>query len=109
MSDIILTALETLPNSEIDEHFGIVSAFASNNLNFFQTIALKAKLFFGYGAQDVDKMIEQITDNALKKLSTAAATRGANVIIALRINVINPSSGQWEVQVYGTAIKASLF
>jgi len=109
MDNMIISSLESLPNSEVDEHFGIITASAVSSMPFFQRLRWTYVSFFG----GIDKEIESLLDNArakaLDRLSQAAIAKGANAVVALRLDVTHASPTYCEVQAYGSAIKVSTF
>lgn len=109
MDEIKISTLESLPNSDIEEHFGLVSGYGSNKHSLRSRIKNFYKNFFGGEATDLDLTFEEAHNVAINKIKEAAQKLGANAIVSAKFDCIRLESGCCEVHIYGSAVKVNTY
>lgn len=104
-----LTTLENVPNSDLEEHFGLVSGSAIIRSSFISNFVSNLKTFFGGEVIMLDNTFNQARDNAVHNMTEEAKKMGANSIISVRFESLRLANGYCEVHVYGSAVKINIF
>jgi len=103
--EIILSTLENITGSDIEQHIGLVSGIGANSTSAATSIVSTLKNFFGGENVALTKLVQAARDQALDHLKEEARKMGANAVINMRFESANITSGTVEVAVYGTAVK----
>ncbi len=103
--EIILSTLENVPGSDIEQHIGLVTGVGVKGTNLITSFFGNLKNFFGGENTSMTALLQETRKQAMDHLVEEAKKLGANAVINLRIESSNVSSGTAEVSVYGTAVK----
>lgn len=109
MDEIKISTLENIPNSDIEEHFGLVSGFGASRHSLRYRVKYFFKNFFGGEMPDLDQTFEEAHDLAVNKIKESAQKLGANAVVSAKFDCIRLESGCCEVHVYGSAVKINTY
>ena len=107
--DIVVTTSSTLEGWEVQKQLGVVTAHVVAGTNVFSDVFASWRDFFGGQSRSYQKQLRWINDNAIKQLKEGASSRGANAVVALKIDhdeISGDGKSMFMVTVTGTAIKA---
>lgn len=103
--DITLTTLESVPASDVDQHFGIVSGNAVKSTGKLLSLMGGLKTFFGGVNKNLESLVDDTRKEAIDAMIAQAKKLGGNAIVNVRFESVKVDGGTVEVYVYGTAIK----
>ncbi len=101
---LILTT-ETVPNREIDQVLGLVSANSVRSRNVGRDILATIKSLFGGEIHAYTRLMSETREQVRDKLEAAAEDLGADAIVCTRMMSSDVGQGLAEVYMYGTAVK----
>lgn len=102
---MILTTLEQVPGRQVTEHFGIVTGSTVRSKHIGKDIFAGFKNILGGELKAYTELMEESRDEAIKRMSQQALSKGANAIVNIRFGTSDVAAGAAEVFAYGTAIK----
>jgi uncharacterized protein YbjQ (UPF0145 family) len=107
MSGIILSTTETVPNLEVAEILGVVSAPIAMARWFGADFMAGIKDVFGGRVSEYEKLMRNAADDAFERLKREAERLGADAVIGIKL--FSPDIGGTrrigEIVAYGTAVK----
>lgn len=104
---MILTNIETVPNREITEHFGMVSGSTVRAKNAVSDWFAGLKNIIGGELGNYTKLLEDSREEAIERMTAQAEEIGADAIVNVRFSTSAIAAGAAEIYVYGTAVKLS--
>lgn len=108
--DIVVTTSSSLEGWDIQKQLGVVTTHVVAGTNVFSDVFASWRDFFGGQSKSYQKQLSWINDSAIKRLKEDANRRGANAIIALKIDhdeISGDGKSMFMVTVSGTAVKAN--
>ena len=102
---MILTNVETIPESEIIEHFGLVSGSTVRARHIGADMAAGFKNMVGGELKGYTKLLTDSRQQAIERMTQQAQNLGANAIVNIRFSTSSITQGAAELYVYGTAVK----
>ncbi len=102
---MIISNIETIPNKEILEHYGVVSGSTVRAKHVGRDIMAGVKNVFGGELKGYTELLSESRDEALERMVAQAESLGANAILNVRFSTSSVASGAAELYVYGTAVK----
>lgn len=96
---------ETVPNREIAEVLGLVSANSVRSRNVGRDILAGVKSLFGGEIHAYTRLMSETREQVLEKLEAAAEALGADAIVCTRMMSSDVGQNMAEVYMYGTAVK----
>jgi uncharacterized protein YbjQ (UPF0145 family) len=102
---MIITNIETVPNQEIIEHFGVVSGSTVRAKHVGRDIMASLKNVFGGELVGYTELLAESRDEAIERMKAQAKSLGANAIVNVRFSTSSVAAGASELYVYGTAVK----
>ena len=107
MGKVIVCTTENVPGREVEETLGIVFASVAMARWFGADIFAGFRDIFGGRVKEYEKLMQDATKEAFKKLAEEAEKVGANAVVGVRM--FSPEIGGerkiGEVVAYGTAVK----
>ncbi len=101
---MIVTTPE-VPNREIHEVLGIVSANSVRSRNVGRDIIAGVKGMIGGEVHTYTRLMTETREQVLEKLEAAAQARGADAVVGARMMTSDIGQNMAEVYMYGTAVK----
>ncbi len=102
---MLTVTTSTVPNREITEVLGLVSANSVRSRNVGRDILAGIKSLFGGEIHAYKRLMRETREQVLAELESAATDLGADAIVAVRIESADISQNMAEVYIYGTAVK----
>ena len=102
---MILTTLQTVPGSEILEHFGMVSGSTIRAKHVGRDIAASFKNLFGGELVGYTELLTESRDEATRRMIEQAESLGANAVVNVRYATSAVAPGAAELFAYGTAVR----
>jgi len=102
---MIITNIETIPNREIVEHYGVVSGSTVRAKHVGRDIMAGLKNVFGGELKGYTELLSESRDEAMRRMEEQAVSLGANAIVNVRFSTSSVAAGASELYVYGTAVK----
>lgn len=102
---MIITTIESLPNKQIAEHFGVVFGSTVRSKHFGKDFFAGFKNILGGELKAYTQLLDEARTEALKRLEQQAAAKGANAVIGLRFGTSDVAAGAAEIFAYGTAVR----
>jgi uncharacterized protein YbjQ (UPF0145 family) len=102
---MLITTADDIPDREITETLGLVTANAVRARHVGRDILAGLKNIVGGDIGAYRQLLMESRREALEKLEAEAAQQGADAIVALRMTTASIMGGAAEVLVYGTAVK----
>ncbi|MFI4984243.1 MAG: YbjQ family protein [Rickettsiales bacterium] len=103
--EILLTTLENIPASDVEQHYGIVSGNAVKSSGTLTSFIQGIRNFFGGVNHNLESLVEATRQQAIDNMVAEAKKLGGNAIVNVRFESVKVDGGTIEVYVYGTAIK----
>ncbi len=102
---MLVVTTSTVPNREIAEVMGLVSANSVRSRNVGRDILAGLKSMFGGEIHAYTKLMTETREQVLEKLEASAAAMGADAIVAMKMESSDVGQNMAEVYMYGTAVK----
>ena len=102
---MMIVTTPTVPNREIHEVLGLVSANSVRSRNVGRDILAGIKSMIGGEIHAYSKLMTETREQVREKLEQAAEEMGADAIVAVRIESADITQTVAEVYMYGTAVK----
>ncbi|WP_320034528.1 YbjQ family protein [Campylobacterota bacterium DY0563] len=102
---MIITNIETVPNKEIIEHFGVVSGSTVRAKHLGRDFMAGLKNIFGGELKGYTELLSESRDESINRMIEQAHSLGANAIVNVRFSTSTVAAGAAELYVYGTAVK----
>ncbi len=102
---MIITNIETIPNREIVDHFGVVSGSTVRAKHVGRDMMAGIKNIFGGELEGYTELLNESREEAMDRMIRQAKSLGANAILNVRFSTSSVAAGAAELYVYGTAVK----
>ena len=102
---MLIVTTETVPNREVHEVLGLVSANSVRSRNVGRDILAGIKSLFGGEIHAYTRLMTETREQVLEKLEASAESLGADAIVGMRIMSSDIGQNMAEVYMYGTAVK----
>ena len=102
---MLIVTTESVPNREIHEVLGLVSANSVRSRNVGRDILAGIKSLFGGEIHAYTRLMTETREQVLEKLEASAESLGADAIVGMRIMSSDIGQNMAEVYMYGTAVK----
>ena len=102
---MLLVTTPTVPNREIVEVLGLVSANSVRSRNVGRDILAGLKSMIGGEIHAYSRLMTETREQVREKLEASAEAMGADAIVAVRIESADITQTVAEVYMYGTAVK----
>ena len=102
---MIVTTMNDIPGSAVDEVYGEVFGLTVRSRNIGSQIGAGLKSIIGGELGGMTKMLAQGREEAIARMSEEAEAKGANAIIAMRFDTSELGSTWTEICAYGTAVR----
>lgn len=106
--EILVTASDNIPYSEIEKQFGIVDSQIVVGANIFRDVFASWRDLFGGETKGYKKDIDKMKKAAMQSIREQAIDKGGNAVLALKIDLDELSGGgksMFMLNIYGTAVK----
>lgn len=103
--DILVVTMNDIPGYEIVEVYGEVFGLLTRSRNFVSTIGAGLKSIVGGEIGGYTKLLSDSRIIATERMKEAAASKGANAVIAMRFDTSEMGNTMNEVAAYGTAVR----
>ncbi|MGA1826187.1 MAG: YbjQ family protein [bacterium] len=102
---MILTNIESVPDSTIIEHYGIVSGSTVRAKHIGKDIMAGFKNIVGGELTAYTELLQDSRKQATDRMIEQAKQLGANAVVNVRFATSSIAQGAAELYVYGTAVK----
>jgi uncharacterized protein YbjQ (UPF0145 family) len=102
---MLITTTDAVPDREVAETFGLVTANAVRARHVGRDILAGLKNIVGGDIGAYRQLLMESRREALQKLEAEATAQGADAIVALRLTTVSIMGGAAEVLAYGTAVR----
>ncbi len=102
---MLVVTTPTVPNREIYEVLGIVSANSVRSRNVGRDIVAGLKSLIGGEVHTYTRLMTETREQVLEKLEASAERMGADAIVGARMMTSDIGQNMAEVYMYGTAVK----
>lgn len=102
---MILVTTESIPGRRVVETIGLVRGNAVRARHLGRDIAALLKNLVGGELAEYTKLLGEVREQALDRLTDEARARGANAVVGLRFVSTEIASGAAEMLAYGTAVR----
>lgn len=102
---MLIVTTPTIPNQEIHEVLGIVSANSVRSRNVGRDIIAGLKSLIGGEVHTYTRLMTETREQVLAKLEASAERMGADAIVGTRMMTSDIGQNMAEVYMYGTAVK----
>ncbi len=102
---MLIVTTSTVPNREIAEVVGLVSANSVRSRNVGRDILAGVKSLLGGEIHAYTKLMTETREQVLGKLEASAAELGADAVVGMRMESSDVGQNMAEVYMYGTAVK----
>ena len=104
---MLITTMNDVPGHQITQVYGEVFGLTVRSRNVGSQIGAAFKSLAGGELKGMTKNLESSRQEAIDRLTAAAAAHGANAIVAMRFDT-SEIGGTWtEICAYGTAVRAT--
>lgn len=105
MSDdkVLITTTENVPGYKVTDVYGEVFGITTRSRNMLSSFGQSVKTIVGGEIIGYTKLQHTARDQAIERLKSAAAKRGANAVVMMRFDS-NSFAPVNEVTAYGTAV-----
>jgi uncharacterized protein YbjQ (UPF0145 family) len=94
-----------MPGYEVVEVYGEVFGLIVRSRNLFSNIGAGFRTIFGGEVKGYTSLLSDSREHALARMREAAASKGANAVLAMRFDSGDIGNVMNEVAAYGTAVK----
>ncbi len=102
---MLIVTTPTVPNREIDEVVGLVSANTVRARNLGRDILAGLKGLLGGEIGAYRQLMTEAREQVLADLAAEAERRGADAVVATRMSTADVGQNMAEVFMYGTAVR----
>ena len=102
---MLIVTTDTVPNSEIADVLGLVSANSVRSRNVGRDILAGIKSMMGGEIHAYTKLMTETREQVLEKLEASAEALGADAIVGMKTESSDVGQNMAEVYMYGTAVK----
>ena len=102
---MLIVTTDTVPNSEIADVLGLVSANSVRSRNVGRDILAGIKSMMGGEIHAYTKLMTETREQVLEKLEASAEALGADAIVGMKMESSDVDQNMAEVYMYGTAVK----
>jgi len=102
---MIITTTEHVPGYEVAEILGVVRGNTIRARHIGRDLTAVLRSIVGGEITDYTKMIAESREQALDRMSDAAAAMGADAVLGVRFSTSYVMSTAAEILAYGTAVK----
>ena len=102
---MLITNIENIPNTEIVEHFGVVSGSTVRAKHMGRDMMAGLKNIFGGELKGYTELLTESREEAIERMTEQAKSLGANAILNVRFSTSSVAAGAAELYVYGTAVR----
>jgi uncharacterized protein YbjQ (UPF0145 family) len=102
---MLITNIEYIPNTEIVEHFGVVSGSTVRAKHMGRDMMAGLKNIFGGELKGYTELLTESREEAIERMTEQAKSLGANAILNVRFSTSSVAAGAAELYVYGTAVR----
>ncbi|MCE5299743.1 MAG: YbjQ family protein [Spirochaetia bacterium] len=102
---MIVTTIESIPGSVIEEHYGLVAGNTVRAKHIGRDLAASLKNIVGGELKGYTELLKESRNEAMQRMIDQAQKLGANAIVNVRFSTSNITQGASELYVYGTAVK----
>ena len=95
---------ETLPGATIIQSHGVVTGSTVRAKNVFKDIGAGLKNIVGGELKAYTELLQESRNEALFRMCSEAASRGANAVVNVRFATSSVAGGASELLAYGTAV-----
>ncbi len=103
--EIIISTLESVPGSDIEQHIGLVTGIGARGTSMATSFIANLRNFFGGENTSMTSLLQDARKDAMQHMIEEAKKMGANAVINVRMEGTKIASGTAEVSIYGTAVK----
>jgi uncharacterized protein YbjQ (UPF0145 family) len=105
MEKVLVSTMNDMPGYEVVEVYGEVFGLIVRSRNLFSNIGAGFRTIFGGEVKGYTSLLSDSREHALARLRDAAASKGANAVLAMRFDSGDIGNVMNEVAAYGTAVK----
>ncbi|PCI37127.1 MAG: hypothetical protein COB53_07460 [Elusimicrobia bacterium] len=102
---MILTNIESVPGSQIAEHYGLVVGSTIRAKHIGSDIMAGLKNIVGGELTGYTELLAESRSEATQRMVAQAEEMGANAIVNVRYSTSSVAQGAAEIVAYGTAVK----
>jgi uncharacterized protein YbjQ (UPF0145 family) len=102
---MLITTANDLPGHEILEVYGEVFGLTVRSRNIGSQIGASLKSLVGGELGGMTKMLAEGREEAIRRLTQEAESKGANAIVAMRFDTSELGTTWTEICAYGTAVR----
>ena len=102
---MILTNIESVPGSEILEHYGLVQGSTIRAKHIGKDFLAGLKNIVGGELHSYTELLQESRSEALDRMEAQAEELGANAVLNIRFATSSVASGASEILCYGTAVR----
>src|SRR5215813_8269619 len=103
MDDLLISTMNDLPGYEVVAVHGEVCGLVVRARNVFSNLGASFRTIFGGEARGYTQLLSDSREQAIERLRTAARSKGANAVLAMRFDCNEIANLMSEVAAYGTA------
>lgn len=101
---MIIVTTDTIPGKEIVEVIGLVKGSTVRSKHIGKDIAASFKTVVGGELNSYNEMLEEARQISIGRMVEDAQSKGANAILAMRLQSSAVAQGAAEMVAYGTAV-----
>jgi uncharacterized protein YbjQ (UPF0145 family) len=105
MEKVLVSTMNDMPGYEVVEVYGEVFGLIVRSRNLFSNIGAGFRTIFGGEVKGYTSLLSDSREHALARMREAAASKGANAVLAMRFDSGDIGNVMNEVAAYGTAVK----
>jgi uncharacterized protein YbjQ (UPF0145 family) len=104
MDDLLISTMNDLPGYDVVAVHGEVCGLVVRARNVFSNVGASFRTIFGGEARGYTQLLSDSREQAIERLRTAARSKGANAVLAMRFDCNEIANLMSEVAAYGTAV-----
>ncbi|WP_456276087.1 YbjQ family protein [Bacillus sp. AK128] len=101
---MIIATTEFVPGKEVKEYIGFVKGSTVQSKHIGKDLLAGLKTIVGGEIKEYTEMMEEARKNAIGRMVRDAEAKGANAIIAMRLETSAVMTNASEIIAYGTAV-----
>jgi len=101
---LLVSTMNDVPGWRVDRVLGEVTGLTVRSRNVGVQIGASFKALVGGELRGLTGQLQQTRDEAIERMVEAAASRGANAVLAMRFDSNEIAQGYQELVAYGTAV-----